>query len=622
MRRLKQIIFLTFFVLSAGIFGYAPVSAAEYHVAKNGNDQATGTRQAPFLTINRAAEVAAAGETITVHEGIYREHIRPQRGGTDNSQRIVYRAAKGENVEIRGSEVVKEWKSLGKNVWLVTLANTYFGDYNPYAINVDGPYIVYGQWHHCGEVYLNGVSLSEQKTEAEVREKPLSWFTKVDAEQTTILANFGNNDPGKELVEINVRESLFSPETLGVNFITIEGFHFRHAAPNWAPPNNANPDPVISIQHRQVGAIAPRLGRGWIIRNNVITDIKCVGIICGVETLGKHNAYLYSQIEKFGEHEILDNYIARCGQGGIAGKIGICRSVVKGNLIEQTNHKRQFGGHETAGIKFHGGVDVVIENNLIRGVYVGGAGGGFGIWIDFANQNTRITRNIIYDTAEDALIFEMNHGPMLVDNNIFFGSVYSVGTDAVVTAHNLFINKLHKIQKDFVDPGRKAGYYKPHTREEITKVVSMPNEGFWFNNIFANSGIYEPQFDSFKGLQANHNLYLEGGKKLTRADANSWAKPNFKTEHTIKETANGVTIEFKLPVEMSSMKADWVDARRVGYFDIPAQTITDRNSQPLKINHDFNDEKRGYPIPGPLANPGVNNKVVWQLNKLRKEIMF
>ena len=614
MKRLKQIIFAIFIVLMVQILGCAPVSGTEYHVAKNGNDQAVGTRQKPFLTINRAAEVAMPGDTITVHEGIYREHVRPQRGGTDDSNRIVYRAAKGEHVEIRGSEVAKDWEPVGNGLWSVTLPKSYFGDYNPYAVNVDGPYIVYGQWNHCGEVYLNDESLYERQTEDEAIEKPMSWFSKVDDEQTTILANFGDNDPGKELVEINVRESLFSPDELGINYITIEGFHFRHAAPNWAPPNNANPDWLIAIQHRQAGAIAPRLGRGWIIRNNVITDIKCVGIICGVETLGEENADLYYKIDEFGSHEILNNHISRCGQGGVAGKIGICKSVVKGNLIEQINHKRLFGGHETAAIKFHGSVDVVIENNLIRGVSVGGAGGGFGIWIDFANQNTRITRNIIYDTAEDALIFEMNHGPMLVDNNIFFGSVWYVGTDAVVTAHNLFINKFHKVQKDFVTPGRKAGYYRPHTREEITKKEPIPNDGFWFNNIFVNSGIYEPQFDSFKGLQADHNLFLEGGGKLTKADANSWAKPNFKTEHTIKETAKGVTIEFNLPEEISSMKAEQVDAERIGFFEIPAQTITDGNGETITVNRDINNENRQVPIVGPLANPSVNNKVVWRFN--------
>lgn len=47
----------------------------EYHVAKSGSDYALGTKQNPFLTINKAASVAVAGDTIIVHEGVYREWV-------------------------------------------------------------------------------------------------------------------------------------------------------------------------------------------------------------------------------------------------------------------------------------------------------------------------------------------------------------------------------------------------------------------------------------------------------------------------------------------------------------------------------------------------------------------
>ena len=44
-----------------------------YHVAKQGDDKNPGTEQRPFLTIQRAAELAGPGEKIIVHEGEYRE---------------------------------------------------------------------------------------------------------------------------------------------------------------------------------------------------------------------------------------------------------------------------------------------------------------------------------------------------------------------------------------------------------------------------------------------------------------------------------------------------------------------------------------------------------------------
>ena len=56
--------------------------------------------------------MAQPGDTVTIHEGIYRERINPPRGGTSDAKRITYQAASGEKVIIKGSEVVKGWKKL------------------------------------------------------------------------------------------------------------------------------------------------------------------------------------------------------------------------------------------------------------------------------------------------------------------------------------------------------------------------------------------------------------------------------------------------------------------------------------------------------------------------------
>ena len=94
--------------------------ATEYHVSTAGLDSNPGTRSKPFKTISRAAEVAQPGDTITVHEGIYRERVNPPRGGTSDDKRIVYRAADGEKVVIKGSEVVKGWKKVDNDTWKAT----------------------------------------------------------------------------------------------------------------------------------------------------------------------------------------------------------------------------------------------------------------------------------------------------------------------------------------------------------------------------------------------------------------------------------------------------------------------------------------------------------------------
>ena len=52
----------------------------EYHVSqKNGHDWQDGSAEKPFVTISKAAKIAMPGDTITVHEGVYREWKNSQK---------------------------------------------------------------------------------------------------------------------------------------------------------------------------------------------------------------------------------------------------------------------------------------------------------------------------------------------------------------------------------------------------------------------------------------------------------------------------------------------------------------------------------------------------------------
>jgi len=163
-----------------------PAGAAEYHVSARGKDAHDGSASKPLRTIQAAAEKAQPGDTIIVHEGVYRERVNPPRGGESDARRIVYQAAPGEKVVIKGSEIVKDWQKVGDGVWKVALPNSFFGDYNPYTD------IIKGEWHshggyprHTGTVYLNGHWLDEAETVehvlAPVGARQL-WKAKVDKE--------------------------------------------------------------------------------------------------------------------------------------------------------------------------------------------------------------------------------------------------------------------------------------------------------------------------------------------------------------------------------------------------------------------------------------------------------
>lgn len=566
----------------------------EIHVSPTGSDSATGHPAAPCRTIGRAASLAEPGDTVIVHGGTYREWVKPPRGGTEENRRITYRAAPGETVAIKGSERITSWTRRDGGVWRVELPNAFFGDDNPYALQVSGGWLNYGQWHHRGDVYLNGEAFYEKRTAEEVAEKEHSWFCRVDENVTVLLANFGQADPNTELVEINVRESLFMPEISGLKYITVDGFHFLHAAANWAPP-------VVELQ---TGAVGPRMGKHWIIENCTITNARCVGII-----LGQAPGVDYEDIDAFGGHLVRNNVIRRCGQAGIAGQKGATRSVISGNLIEETNYRREFGGWETAAIKFHNSVDTVICGNLIRGVYhqIQGA---FGIWIDFGNQGVRISRNVIYDTQAATVFLEMNHGPTLVDNNILIGQAVRSNSEATVFAHNLFVDCGYDYRPDV---NRRSQYFEPHTTKLAGRKTGTAREDKWFNNIFIRQGL-----DGVKpadGYESDYNVFLEGAKKSSFGDEHSARDPR-ATGFEVEDHPRGATITFSLGEIPLQVEGPLVDAQRVGVFSTVGQTIEDRDGKPIAVDRDIHGTPFARPLPGPLADlQRGRNTIVFSVGK-------
>ena len=609
------------------VFISGEVWATEYHVAKQGSDQHEGSSARPFETIQVAAAVAQPGDTITVHAGIYREYVNPPRGGSSDIRRIVYRAAAGEKVEIRGSETIDQWEKTSDGIWRVKIPNTFFGSYNPYRDTLTGDWLSKkGINHHTGEVYLNDVALFERNTLEEViRPTPYPdaqdqkastyvWYCESTNDSTTLWANFQNYDPNRERVEINARASCFYPDRPGRNYITVRGFHMSQAATQWAAPTA-----------EQIGLIGTHWSKGWVIENNVISHSKSVGITLGKDRQSGHNVWSqnpskdgathYNEVifkalwagwsaEKIGSHVVRNNVIRDCGQAGIVGSLGAIFSQIYDNHIYDIWTRRTFTGAEMAGIKIHAAIDVLIRQNRVNNT-------GRGIWLDWMAQGTRVTANLLYDNTTDDLFCEVNHGPYLVDNNILLSEIaIKDWSEGGAFVHNLIGGKIsRKLVADRFTP-----YHLPHS----TKVAGLRNivgsDNRFYNNIFAkyNGGLAGRQDAEFYGLsgyaeaefpiQAAGNLFLNGAAPLILTSG--IVKRNFDPNIRLEEKGDSVLLYMTLPNLSANILPALVTTNLLGTTQISNAIFEQPDGMSLSIDEDYfgNQRKPTNLSPGPFSS--------------------
>ncbi|MCA0294819.1 MAG: right-handed parallel beta-helix repeat-containing protein [Actinobacteria bacterium] len=497
------------------------------HVRPDGSDHQEGSADRPLATIGRAAALAQPGDTVLVHQGVYREWVKPPRGGLSDTRRITYAAAPGEKVLITGAERVTGWVLENGTVWSVRIPNALFGGFNPFAEEVGGDWIVYASGSprkHLGEVYLNGRSFYEVHAVADtltpsvrtevvddwtgaadaVRDPDQTryvWYAEVGADETRVWANFQGADPNAELVEVNVRRSVFFPTEHHIDYITVRGFELAQAACPWTPPTADQP-----------GLIGPNWAKGWVIEDNDIHDAKCSGVSLGKEASTGHNfatvrgdkpGYQYQlesvfsarqigwDAEHIGSHVVRGNTIHHCGQNGIVGHLGCVFSTIEDNHIHHIATKREFYGYEIAGIKLHAAIDVVIRHNRIHDCTLG-------TWLDWQAQGTRVSRNLYYANSRD-LFVEVSHGPYVVEHNLL-GSRASLElfSQGGAFVHNLVAGTVS------IEPvlDRPTPYHRPHSTQVAGYAAIVGGDDRYVGNLFLGGDLSRAYGRSARAGQA------------------------------------------------------------------------------------------------------------------------
>ena len=635
------------------------------HVATTGSDDTDGSADKPFRTINRAAAVARPGDTVVVHAGEYREWVTPRRGGLSDTRRITYTAADGEHVVIKGSERVTGWERESGTVWRAVVPNTLFGDHNPFAEEIAGDWIVYAPGaprKHLGDVYLNGRSFYEVAGRSELDDPPLRtevldnwtavpdkvrdpeqtrlvWYAEVGARETTIWANFQDADPNAELVEINVRRSVFYPLVPHLDYITVRGFELAQAASPWTPPTADQP-----------GLIGPNWAKGWIIEDNDIHDAKCSAISIGKEASTGHNyatergdkpGYQYQlesvfaarQIgwdrEHIGSHIIRRNTIHDCGQNGIVGHLGCVFSTIEDNHIYNIALKREFYGYEIGGIKLHAAIDVQIRHNRIHDCSLG-------TWLDWQTQGTRVTRNVYYNNNRD-LFIEVSHGPFLVDHNLLGSRAsYESFSQGGAFVGNLFAGTVRL--EAVMD--RATPYHLPHSTQVAGYAFIRGGDDRYIGNIFLGGDLAEAYghggdgravpgyglagydehpasfeeylqriaeqppgdhqrfLDVLQPVFARDNVYAAGARPFA---AETGAHPIGDATVSVVEEGDAVYLQTDLPAEFDQARVGVVGGRDLPRVRFADADFEEPDGSPAVIDVDLTGERR---IAGETAAAG------------------
>lgn len=129
-------------------FGVRPYARAlptgtgvERFVSTAGNDLNAGTSGAPFRTINKAAQVAVAGDVVTIASGTYTGSVSVKNGGTASAPIVFQAAEQGGAILSGGSSVFgpTNWTGglVNTGAVYVTVRGLVFRNYGPFGTDAE-----------------------------------------------------------------------------------------------------------------------------------------------------------------------------------------------------------------------------------------------------------------------------------------------------------------------------------------------------------------------------------------------------------------------------------------------------------------------------------------------------
>ena len=374
----------------------SPVTAcaAVYHVAQSpsASDDNAGSEDAPWRTISRAVEELRPGDTVYIHDGVYREWVAPRVSGTADAP-ISFVGTSKEKVILTGADEIVEWEPVPES------GNVYCHAPWEHRFSIsrdkDGQPVM----HHpsdeahkligrAEQVIVDGKLLQQVLKREEMAEG--TFFVDIEGKTLFVCLRDGA-DPREHEVEASARGWVFGGNPWSgkgeADFIRLGNVTIRHAA-NFA----------------QRGALYVS-GDGWHIANVTVEWTNGCGASMGGNGL---------KVERF---------ISRNnGQMGIGGQP---TNAVLEDIQLFDNNRKGFGwGWEAGGMKFTHAHRVVMRR------VEAARNDGPGIWFDIDNRACAVTESFVHDNVGPGIFVEISGREGFdITDNLCVGNGFSEKSD-------------------------------------------------------------------------------------------------------------------------------------------------------------------------------------------------
>ncbi|NOY43605.1 MAG: hypothetical protein GXP26_17430, partial [Planctomycetes bacterium] len=388
---------------------YTPAHVATgYYVSNSGSDTGPGTLAQPFRTIQKASDIADAGDTVFVRGGTYRETVTVAASGTAASP-ITFKPYQGERVTITGlDEFNGSWSPDQGNIYQASMAGL------------------------PTQMFFNGELVSEARYPAAGQKNPLvADFNNATSGNASSLTDTANitpvNDYWKDYKLTAIPGAQWREYTSNIDSQT--GSTLNYSA---LPQASENDTPFYITG----GVKALVSDRQWVhtpsdnkLYFNAPGNVDPTGQNVEVRTrsFGLDIEGDYVNVEGFqfkaaavrmsGDNNVIDGvqvlYPSPFPNGPGQEIAGIRDQDGINNTVRNSEIAYAWG----SGVMLAGATDATIENNIIHDVNWKGFESNAGI-VSFFGGGATITGNTIYNTGRSAVSNLVNSSDITFSNNV------------------------------------------------------------------------------------------------------------------------------------------------------------------------------------------------------------